>query len=585
MKISKWYPRESGRTQTERLKLITGNLVTLLLVHLFTLILCSAILSKPFYSNGIFAWQAVFLFILFTQAVSMRWLLLHRKPENHVKFWYWLLLLISVVYGALWGVAGVLFLSPASEIHMVFIIVILLSLSVASIALTYPVIAVHHVFILLSLTPMVIKLFALGGDVFLALGMLCILFLVLHSVVSIRLSGVLEDALLLRFENDELLEELIASERQALRSSEAKSDLLTEASHDLRQPLHALTLFVSSLLGRLSDEKNRSIVYSMRQSIDSLTQQFNSLLDLSRIEADKVDVSMQGFAVNSALVNVVEQFREAANEKLIPFHYVPCKEIVRTDPSLLERMVRNLLMNALNHAGEGKIALGCRRRGEHIVIQVCDSGRGIAEEDQEIIFQDFFQLGDRDGVASDARGMGMGLTIVKRLADLLGHKVMLQSTYGKGSCFSIQLEKAIQSDEVTRTLTLEPEDSEKVLADITVLIVDDDEMVLRATGEMIGSWGCHVLTANSVQAVQQYIETGEIPDVLVTDLYLKRGETGLDVADIIHRLNSDVPVIIISGETKLKRLKPARDAGYPLLVKPIKPAQIRNALQRMVMNK
>lgn len=247
-------------------------------------------------------------------------------------------------------------------------------------------------------------------------------------------------------EEREAREVLAAAQAAAERANEAKSRFLAAASHDLRQPLQATRLFLEVLLLRLSDPNQRAIAERAQHALEATDGLLNTLLDISTLEAGVVTPDVTVFAIDKLLLRLGDEALAQADAKGVSFHVVPCRLMVRSDLVLLERMVRNLLANALRYTERGGILLGCRRRGRDALrIDVCDTGPGIPEDKLDMIFEDFFQLGNSE--RDPQRGLGLGLSVVQRTGRLLGHPVGVRSRLGRGSTFSITVPLALPAAE------------------------------------------------------------------------------------------------------------------------------------------
>lgn len=246
-----------------------------------------------------------------------------------------------------------------------------------------------------------------------------------------------EERLMRRLEETvrERTEEAHAQAEEARRANESKTRFLATASHDLRQPLQAAGMFVEALSARLKDSPHVSVVDKLRQSVDATQALLTTLLDVSTLEAGKIEPQVSSFALMPLLANLYDQMEHEAVAKALDLHVVPTGARVLSDAVLLERMLRNLLVNAVRYTNRGGVLLGCRRRGEYLAICVADTGEGIPEDKLDAIFDDFTRLSEKGSGAS--RGLGLGLGVVRRMAQLLKHRVEVRSTVGKGSCFAV----------------------------------------------------------------------------------------------------------------------------------------------------
>lgn len=363
--------------------------------------------------------------------------------------------------------------------------------------------------------------------------------------------------------------------RQLELANQAKSRFLAAASHDLRQPLHALGLFIARLRDMIRFPEARRLVEQAEASVSALRQLLDALLDISRLDAGILTPNIEDFPVDAVLARMESGFGPAAREKALKFRVVPCRVGVRSDPVLLERVLLNLVANAVRYTERGGVVVGCRRRGDKLRIEVWDSGTGIPQDKQQEIFQEFSQLGNAERDRS--KGLGLGLAIVERLVRLLNHSIAVLSTSGKGSVFAIELPRATTP---VRAVAEPPRVMGVELHNMVVLVVDDEALVREGMRELLASWGCHVvIAASGEEALARLSADDRLPDLIVSDYRLPEGETGIEVIERVQSaLPVRVPAVLISGDTAPERLREAMASGYHLLHKPVQPAKLRALL-------
>ena len=370
------------------------------------------------------------------------------------------------------------------------------------------------------------------------------------------------------------LEQVQAARVQAEQASVAKSRFFAAASHDLRQPLHSLGLFAAALEGHVFSRDARDLVARIGDSIGALEALFNELLDLSKLDAGAVAVHPRNFALQDLFDRLSLEFHAEAVARHLRMRFVPTSLAVRTDPVLLERVLANLVSNALRYTREGGVVIGARRRGLEVWLDVVDTGVGIPPEKQAQVFDEFFQIGNpgRDR----RRGLGLGLAIVKRLATLMGHRLTLQSAPGKGTRFRLALLRAPTADPLARpeqNVDLEP------FADRHALLVEDDPDIRVATVNLLEQWGIVVMECKSRDEVVKLLDDGFRPDIALVDLRLDTVDDGVDVIELVRkRLGPEWPALLLSGDTGAAELARVRASGVPLLTKPVSPARLKSAL-------
>lgn len=369
----------------------------------------------------------------------------------------------------------------------------------------------------------------------------------------------------------------------AERSSQDKSRFLAVASHDLRQPLHALGLYVSELRRQLTQTSQQHLVEQIERSVDALTTLLNALLDISKLDAGAVVPQMQPCNISVLIARVTSDYQMLASINNVHLVVRPCSGFVTSDPVLLERILMNLVSNAIRYCNpQGCVLIACRKRGNQLRIEVRDNGIGISHADQANIFREFFQVSKPQ--LDSSKGQGLGLAIVDRLVRLLGHGIELRSAPGKGSLFALQVPICSNTERLSLTgkfpafAAYEHEGKESLpLAEKCVLVVDDDELVLTSTSAILSSWGADVSVASSLRDVQHLLVNHKRWDMIVSDYQLGGDETGFDVISAVRiKQASDVPAILISGDTSMELSQLASSAGHHLMYKPVKPAKLRS---------
>lgn len=366
--------------------------------------------------------------------------------------------------------------------------------------------------------------------------------------------------------------------RETEAAMRARSRFLAAASHDLRQPLHALGLFAERLAARPADGETASLARHIRSSVASLATQFDALLDVSRLDTGTVVAEPRAFALRPELASLASELEEAARARGLALRFEAEDLVVHSDPVLLRRIVQNLLANAVRYTQQGEVRLRARSLGDEACIEVIDTGPGIPPERQREVFGEFVRLG---GGGDD--GLGLGLSIVERTAALLGHRVELDSAPGRGSTFRVRLPCAGRAAAAAAPppprISLATPFAERV-----VVLVEDDLRVLEATRGLLESWGCRVLLADSTRAaVEALRRSGRAPEVIVADYQLGDEDTGLAAIRAIRALaGADVPAVVVSGESRVDGREELRSSGLPLLPKPVPPAKLRALLTEML---
>jgi signal transduction histidine kinase len=359
-------------------------------------------------------------------------------------------------------------------------------------------------------------------------------------------------------------------------ANEAKTRFLAAASHDLRQPIHALALFVGQLRAVQLPGKAASLIEKIERSVEALKELLEALLDLSKLDAGAVAAETRALALNDLLSRLASQAAPMAEAKGLALTLVSTTLWVRSDPLLLERIFLNVISNALRYTDQGRILIGCRRRGENVEVIVADTGIGIDSMQLPNVFQEFYRA------AAGHRGMdnghGLGLAIVKRLAHLLDHRVRIESELGRGTVVRILVPRAEPQEPafVPEALIVES------LRGIRVLVIDDETLVRDAIQGLLAQWDCEVITAERGDEALE-LARGRRPDVVLCDLRLADGESGLDVVNRLRReCGSGVACAFVTGEMAPERIAEARATGHPIAFKPTTPGKLRALLEYLV---
>jgi len=371
-------------------------------------------------------------------------------------------------------------------------------------------------------------------------------------------------------------EEALAAKDRAERADMAKSKFLAAASHDLRQPLQSLFFFAHALSDRLHEHPASPLLASMSESLNGLRVLLDSLLDVSRLDAGVVTPAITEFALDPLLERLADEYAARAAEAGITLRLVRTSRWTRSDPALLERMLRNVIENAIRFTDHGRIVIGCRRNGPDLRIEVLDTGIGIPADQREAIFQEFTQLANPE--RDRRKGLGLGLAIVRRLAGLLGHAVSLRSAPGLGSAFCLTV-PAVAARPVPKTCRPAAQPANGGNKGL-VVVVEDDAIILLSMRTMLESWGYEVVAAMSAdEAVGTLTSLGQRPSMIVADYRLREGRTGLQaIRDIFGVCGVRVPAIVLTGDTDPARIAEVQQSGYHVLHKPVSPTLLRDVL-------
>jgi signal transduction histidine kinase/CheY-like chemotaxis protein len=513
------------------------------------------------------------------------------KPATPQRLQRWTRIWVAgtAMLGVIWGSAGIFMLRPESPEMQALLSACLFAIAAAGLPLQVRYLPGLYAFTIPVLLPIALHLLLIGHteQIFLAM----VTLLVLYGIVLFGrdLNAGMREAIERRYQNLDLIGELEAQKAdleraraEAEAANHSKTRFLAAASHDLRQPLHALTLFTAALQSHLYDAEGRILAGRVGESVRALEGQFNAILDLSKLDAGIVRNEPRPFAMASALTRISSEFAAEAAEKGVELRVPATRLWLYSDPVHVERVLRNLVSNAVRYTHKGKVLITCRRRGSSVRIDVCDTGIGISATHLPRIWDEFFQVGNPE--RNRRSGFGLGLATVKRLVRLLGTRVDVKSVPGRGSVFSICLPRAepiAAPREAAEEIPIPPRDA---LAGRVVVVVDDEADVRDATRVLLTQWGYEAIVVPGVDAAFDALgEIGRYPDAVIADFQLADGKTGIDaVMQLRRELELDIPALIVTGTTSPKALAQIQAVGLPVLHKPFSAETLILHLHRML---
>jgi len=485
------------------------------------------------------------------------------------------------VSGMVWGLAGLLLYVPDGLNYQFFLAMGLLGVSSASLYATTSFLPAFFAFLYPGTLLAAVPFFMESDAMHFAVGLLILMYLPFTTRFALSYHRSFLESIKLRFENIELIDALRKRKDAAEEANIAKSRFLAAASHDLRQPLHALGLFVQALQDSPLQDYEKRMVANVRRSVDSMEELFNALLDISRLDAGVVQPRMTSIPLSTVLERVFFEYEPVARQKGLRLRLAPTTVMVYSDVSLLERIIRNLVVNAVRYTDKGGIVMGCRRRGNRVRIEVWDSGRGIPAGQRLEIFREFYRLQDRDD--NQHKGLGLGLAIVDRLARLLDHYVDVQSNVGRGSVFALTVPRGVQEHWLATDVVATAEPTMD-LARRRVLVIDDDHSVLEGMATLLRGWHCDVVTASTGEEMRAKLPgLRSVPDLIVSDYRLQGDSNGIEVIEMLREeFNKDIPALLITADTAAERVRDAEANGLPILHKPLNPKRLRQLIQHLL---
>ncbi|SDD90827.1 Signal transduction histidine kinase [Cupriavidus sp. YR651] len=487
-----------------------------------------------------------------------------------------------VLIGSLWGLVAWLYLDIRSPAVVICVLSLIAGMSAAALAVFSACLPVAVGFFVPAIVPVWIVFLATGDIAYLPMFLGTPLYLVVLMIFARNYARVARHAIALRFENLELISQLRdqtaragQAQRQAEEANRAKSVFLASASHDLRQPLHALGLFVVSLSRTTLDAHQRQLLTHIEASSGAAREMLNTLLDFSKLEAGVVTPRPRPFRLQPLLHKLENEFAPQANARGLVYRTRDTTATLFGDPSLVELILRNLIANAIRYTRAGGVLVACRPRRFHVSVEVWDTGIGIPPAQHRDIFREFHQLGNPE--RDQRKGLGLGLAIVEGLARTMQTRVMLASTPDRGSVFRLRLPLAWTAPEEAA----DPQVAMR-LDGLRVLVIDDDAAIREAMAGLLAIWNCPCRTAENEDEALARLDDFS-PDLILADYRLRGHRTGHEaIAAIRGRVGRRLPAIIITGDTAADRLRNAHADGTALLHKPVVPGELHTAISTLM---
>jgi len=390
----------------------------------------------------------------------------------------------------------------------------------------------------------------------------------------------LEQTIEMNFKERELNDELSKTLRQAVDASKSKTRFLASASHDLRQPIHTLQLLSAALSMQPLDKKSNKIADQMDSAIGNMASQMDGLLDISKLDAGIIEKNESVFDLIPFLERISDEFTIEAEKKNIHFKNTLNLKVAltKTDSEQLERIVRNLFSNAVKYTQQGEILLSLKDYECSWQLKIKDTGIGIAEEEKERVFEEFYQVANPE--RDRKQGLGLGLAIVHRLTELLSIPIAVESTLNKGTTVTIKLPYE-KFDDIPISTVTQNENSQQPLVGVKVLCLDDEVAVRDALLELFEGFGCEIQLCKDIHEVRETLKHFK-PDIMLADFRLVGGNTGIEAIEAARKVIPNLPALLISGDTAPERLKQADEAGIKLFHKPVKPFLLEKEIANLL---
>lgn len=529
----------------------------------------------------VLGWLLGLLTFLALRAAIFQWFRRYNITFDNAHRWSAAAVISSAMAGAAWGALGLLFFDPQDPLRLAILAIVLSAMMASatnSLGAYWP---ANLAFSVLCTSAFTINCVMSDSPNIRLLGVLGVLYLAFTTSYARSIARTIRETLLLRFENQALVGSLQEAKERAEAANFSKTRFLAAASHDLRQPIHAMNLCLP-VLRRLAPDASpagatmATVTERIQASLDSMGKLLHLLLDVSRLDAGALEPRLEPCSVGQVLQAIADQVQSQADTKRLDLRVVDRDHWVLCDAVMLHSIVANLVHNAVRYTDRGGVLLGTRQRGNRIWIEVWDTGRGVPAEEVPKLCEEFFQASNALRQHSSTRGFGLGLAIVQRMVQLCGGELQIRSALGRGSRFSIGLPASEASEQATTAATGKTPSRPRKL-----LIVDNDAHILAAIQDLMRSWGHQVIVAKDLdEALSKAVRHAEEIELALVDFHLGDQATGLDAALMLRRLlKRDLPLVLLTGDTSSEVSQLAQQASVRLVYKPVKPATLQGIIE------
>ncbi len=502
---------------------------------------------------------------------------LNRPVEKLEKSNYWQYWAVSAhfITAIPWGIFAFLFLDTNGYLHVVMLLCIYTAVMSGSLVATISSRASYFAFVVGVTLPFIIKLMSTGEQAFINLCIMITVYASMMCFLSKNANDLFIKSVVSNFQNLDLMQKLSEEKEIAENATLAKTQFLAAASHDLRQPLNAINLFVSSLKTAKNDRAKNELVQKVDTSLGGLNKMLHGLLDISKLDAKVTENRPRNLSLSILCDLLVEEYKKTTKVTLTS--EISEDIFVSADQSILYRVVRNLLDNAVKYTEKGEIKLLAIAGSKDVKLQIQDTGIGIPNSKIESIFQEFTQLNNPE--RDREKGLGLGLAIVDRLCQLAGFELTIESEVNKGTLVTLDLpigERAVVSE-------IELMDSSNLIGK-HVVVIDDEVHILDALSGKLSEWGCEVTVSTSqAQAISKLVASNTKPDIIVSDLRLRKNENGLSAISAIRdEYNCDIPAILVTGDTAPEKITEIHQADVHVMFKPVQVQQLKEQLLELI---
>lgn len=553
-----------------RVRLLAGSALRLpAVLFLISCLVCLA-LRKHVPLATLLLWLFLAMGTVLPRAAYAWWLLYLRQSGGSARRDYNLFILFAAMAGSGAGMSAPMFFPFLQPPEQAFIGMVLTGLVAGGVATSGSSPLVLAAYALTALLPLGIAWNVYGHD---ALNLVTWLVLLFSSVMLFYARDgkrVLFDSFVIRRQRDEAYARLEQKNQEVMHVSakaealaETKTRVLAAASHDLRQPLHALSIYSAVLAANPTRATLQEVAQNIDQTVRSLGALLDALLDLSQIDSNSFPMQIRAMDLAQVAKQVCREFEPLASAKGLQLELAVTSAPVLSDPLVVERIVRNLLDNAIKYTGAGQIRVSIAVAGGQATLIISDTGKGIAQDQLPRVFEEFYQV-DNPG-RDRRRGLGLGLSIVQRMVSLLGVRLDMQSVLGTGTVVRLTLPCTAHTEVLPQSLDY----STDCLHGKRILLIDDEAIIVASMSALLQMWGAQPMPAATLMAARQQCEQAGTPDLIIADLRLANGESGVNWIGSLREQFGPVPALVITGETVPERMSQAAEAGLQVLQKPV----------------
>lgn len=558
----------NNNIQAEQAKILYQQSSIVLFATLLLVFLVSTFFAHQIEHIFLIPWAIWVLILTISRAYLVRSFLKKEDVESP-NTWLKIYAVTTFVSGVSWGILLLQVVNPVSGNEVLVLSLILTGMIAGSLLPLSSYLPAYFSFSIPMLLPFAIKMLASEGDEFHFTGLLIIIFLVSMLGFSIMVNRNILDSIKLRLRNSHLLDDLRIQKELADVANRDKSRFLAATSHDLRQPLYALDLYLGALRIELEKTKQFELLDRAKISSKTLGYLLNALMDVSKLDSGAVLVNPKYFNLMTVLVEACTEYEQQAKEKGIKIKSSLEEVCINTDPILFGRILRNLISNAVSHNENCCLTVSITLMGTIVKVDIIDSGKGIPSLELDNIFSEFYQLNNPERDRN--KGLGLGLAIVKRLSTLLDIPITVESEEGKGTGFSLTLPIVEDNRKIERLEIIDPVHNLEI-AGLFIIVIEDEKTVRDATKILLRSWGCEVLAVSSESELitTLSLDNYPTPDLVISDYRLRNKKSGIDAIYALNDyFNKHIPALIITGDSSKEIVTEIEAHNYEMLLKPV----------------